>query len=101
MFRMNAEKFRYVALAEAASFLTLLVCTAVKYGMDQPLGVKVMGPIHGFLFIVYVFAALMVAIGDKWSVWETLGVLVGAVVPFGGFAVDRWLTRRYAGRINA
>lgn len=87
--------FRYVALAEATSFLILLVAMIFKYGLDAPEGVQVMGPVHGLLFLAYVGIALGVRLLGRagWSPLETLGVLVGAVLPLGGFVVDRWMAR--------
>ena len=87
------KTFRYVAIAEATSFLILLVATVIKYSQDAPGGVQVMGPIHGVLFLAYVTIALGVRGPAGWSVQATLGVLIGAVLPFGGFVVDRWLAR--------
>jgi integral membrane protein len=87
------KTFRYVALAEAVSFLVLLVMTVIKYTQDAPGGVQVMGPIHGVLFIAYVVIALGLRDSAGWSARATLGVLVGAVLPFGGIAVERWLAR--------
>ncbi len=84
---------RYVALVEATSFLALLVATYIKYQNDAPTGVQILGPIHGVLFIAYVLIAINIRLRGRWSDWVTLGVLVGAVVPFGGYVVDRWLTR--------
>lgn len=84
---------RYVALVEATSFLALLVATYIKYHDDAPGGVQVLGPIHGVLFIAYVLIALAVRRRARWSTRATLGVLLGAVLPFGGYVVDRWLTR--------
>ena len=81
--------FRYVALAEATSFLILLTCSF--FARD---GVPIMGPIHGMLFLAYVGLALVVRESARWTAKETVLVLVGAVVPFGGFVVDRWLARR-------
>jgi integral membrane protein len=86
--------FRITALAEAASFLALLVATYVKYGHDEPVGVQVLGPLHGLLFVAYVLLALNLAPRAGWGTRTTLWVLVGAVLPFGGFAVERWLSRR-------
>jgi integral membrane protein len=87
------KTFRYVALAEAISFLVLLVMTVVKHTQDAPGGVQVMGPIHGVLFLAYVAIALGVRGPAGWSPKVTLGVLIGAVLPFGGIVVDRWLAR--------
>ncbi len=86
---------RYVALAEAISFLALLVATYIKYANDSPMGVQVLGPVHGILFLAYVFMTLIVRGPARWSNPTTLGVLIGAVVPFGGFVVDRWLSRKH------
>ncbi|MBA3264132.1 MAG: DUF3817 domain-containing protein [Thermoleophilaceae bacterium] len=88
------RSFRITALAEATSFLALLVATYVKYGHDQPIGVQILGPIHGLLFVGYVLLAVNLAPRAGWSLRTTAMVLVGAVLPFGGYVVDRWLARR-------
>lgn len=87
----SIRTLRYVALLEAATFLALLASTYVKYALNEPAGVQIMGPIHGLLFVAYVVIALNVRPTAGWSTITTIGVLIGAVVPFGGFAVDRWL----------
>ena len=84
---------RWVAVAEAISFLALLVATAVKYSADAPLGVTILGPIHGLLFVAYVALAVMVWKPAGWSTATGIGVLIGAVLPFGGFVVDRRILR--------
>lgn len=85
--------FRIIAIAEATSFLALLVATYVKYTQDQPGGVEVLGPVHGVLFLAYVGLALYLAPGAGWSTRATALVIAGAVAPFGGYVVDRWLAR--------
>ena len=86
---MNTLKlFRYVAIIEATSFLALLVATYVKYQHDSPGGVEILGPIHGALFIAYVLVALYARTVAGWNAWTTALVLIGAVVPFGGYVVD-------------
>jgi integral membrane protein len=82
---------RVVALLEATSFLALLVATYIKYSDDSPGGVEILGPIHGVLFLAYVFLALSVRLRARWSNRTTLLVLLGAVLPFGGYVVDRRL----------
>lgn len=85
------KTFRYVALAEATSFIVLLGCSF--FARD---GVHVMGPIHGLLFLAYVLIALVIREDAAWTPKQTVLVLVGAVAPFGGFVVDRWLAGREA-----
>lgn len=84
---------RYIALAEATSFLALLVASFFKHQGEGELGVHILGPIHGALFIVYVIVALNVRSELGWSGATTFWILVGAVVPFGGYVVDWWLVR--------
>ena len=86
---ITLKTFRIVALTEATTFLILL-------GFGTILGnetvVSIMGPIHGLLFLAYVFFALYLRADEGWSTKTTLLILLGAVVPFGGYVVDRWLT---------
>lgn len=89
--------FRITALAEATSFLALLAATYVKYGHDEPVGVQILGPLHGLLFIAYVLLAFNLASRAGWAARTTGLVMVGAVLPFGGYVVDRWLARRPLG----
>ena len=90
----SLKTFRVVALAEATSFLLLLVASVLKRTADAEIGVTILGPIHGLLFIAYVLIALGVRPQEGWDARTTLLVLLGAVVPFGGYVVDRWLARR-------
>ena len=89
---ISLRTFRIVALAEATSFLALLVASVLKRTADAEIGVTVLGPIHGALFVAYVALALYVRPDEGWSTKTTLLILLGAVVPFGGYVVDRWLT---------
>jgi integral membrane protein len=84
---------RYIALAEATSFIALLVASYVKRTGGGELGVSILGPIHGLLFIAYVVIALNLRTRMEWSWKTTFWILVGAVVPFGGYVVDWWLLR--------
>ena len=45
---------RWIALAEATTFLALLVASVIKRTADNEIGVQILGPIHGPLFIAYV-----------------------------------------------
>jgi integral membrane protein len=88
------KAFRAVALAEATSFLALLVASYVKHTGGGEVGVSVLGPIHGALFVAYVVLALRLRERLSWDAATTGWVIAGAVLPFGGFVVDRWLARR-------
>jgi len=92
---VNLRNFRYLAVVEATSFLLLLVASVLKHTQDEALGVEILGPIHGGLFIAYVVVALNIRQDLGWTTKTTLLVLLGAVLPFGGYVVDRWLLRTH------
>lgn len=83
--------FRAVAAVEAVSWLILIVATIVKYATTphEQLGVQIMGPIHGVLFIAFVVLALEVRRRLGWDRRTTFIVLADSVVPGGGFVVAR------------
>jgi integral membrane protein len=87
----TAKALRIVAVVEALSWLVLIVATIVKYSTDphKALGVQIMGPIHGVLFLVYVGLALEVRRRVGWNARTTLIVLADSIIPFGGFVVAR------------
>ena len=85
---------RWTALAEATSFLALLVATYFKRTGEGEGGVQVLGPIHGVLFVVYLWLVLRVRPDMRWDLRTTLWLLAGAVLPFGGYVADRWLARQ-------
>lgn len=86
------SRFQKVALAEGWSFIILLfVAMPLKYFMDMPMAVRVVGMIHGILFIAYILFAIPLFSKLKWDI-ERLPVVIGAsLIPFGTF----WLDRKY------
>ena len=87
--------FRITALAEATSFIVLLVATYVKYGHDEPTGVQILEPLHGLLFIACALLARNLAPRAGWTRERHDGA--GGGPAFGGYAVDRRLARRPLG----
>jgi len=79
---------RVVAIVEAISFLILAVASIVKRTGGTEGGVKLMGPVHGVLFVIYVLLVIIVAADEKWRLKRTLLTLLCAVLPFGGFIAD-------------
>ena len=86
---ISLKTFRIVALTEATTLLLLLVASVLKRTADADYLVTILGPIHGALFLAYVFMALYLRPDMGWSNRTTLLILLGAVLPFGGYVVDR------------
>ncbi len=73
--------FVLLARAEACTWVLLLTGMFLKYVTDTTeLGVKIAGPIHGVVFIVYVVAAVVIGTDQRWST-KQLVVAVAAAIP--------------------
>src|SRR3712207_1250321 len=89
--RTAATAFRVVAVAEALSWIGLLIGMFVKYVPETTeLGVKIFGPTHGGVFVAYVVVALVTARVLKWSAGTTLVALVASIPPL----ATVWFERR-------
>jgi integral membrane protein len=82
--------FRVVSFLEGTSYLLLLfVAVPIKYWMDDPQYVKLLGMPHGLLFVTYLVIAFLIKSELKWNN-KTLGVvMLASVIPFGTFYVDK------------
>ena len=91
---MPSRRFRLVAFLEGLSFLLLLfVAMPLKYGADQPLGVRILGPIHGVLFIIYGVLLYDIILEKVWSRRTIFFAAVASLVPAGTLAFDIWVRR--------
>ena len=82
--------FRVVSFLEGTSYLLLLfVAVPIKYWMDDPQYVKLLGMPHGLLFVTYLVITFLMKSELKWNN-KTLGVvMLASVIPFGTFYVDK------------
>ncbi len=86
--------FAAVAIAEALSWAGLLTGMYFKYFTDAgELGVKIFGPLHGGIFVLYAVLALVVARALRWSLGTTVLALVCAVPPFASLVFEQWAVR--------
>jgi len=82
--------FRVVALLEGVSYLLLLfIATPIKYLLNDPQYVKLLGMPHGILFIAYIALAVLFKKQFLWTNKTFLIVLIAAIIPFGTFYIDR------------
>lgn len=92
----SLKTFRNIALAEATTFLILLVGSMVKASGGSEALVQIFGPLHGVLFMAYVVVAVTGRDDYELTNKQLTWVIVGAMLPFGGYVVDRWLAKRDA-----
>ena len=82
--------FRITAILEGVSYILLLfIATPVKYVLNDPQYVKLLGMPHGLLFIGYIILAFMLKSELKWNTRQFTIVLVASIIPFGTFYMDR------------
>ncbi len=92
--RTVSTVFRIVAVAEALSWIGLLIGMYVKYVPETTeLGVQVFGPVHGAVFVVYVVVALVAARVLGWSRWTALLALAASIPPLATVVFERWAVR--------
>ncbi|MPQ97649.1 DUF3817 domain-containing protein [Modestobacter sp. I12A-02628] len=92
------QRYRVMALVVGVMLLVLvLVAVPLRYGFDVPQVSKVVSPLHGFLYIVYLVAAFDLAMRARWTAKGTVLVLLAGVVPFLSF----WAERRVTAQVRA
>lgn len=94
-FTTTIGRLRLFAFLEGISLLVLVfIAVPLKYVLDNAYWVKNIGPIHGALFLLFIFNALRVGIEQKWKFKETTWkVLVACFIPFGTFYIDYKILR--------
>ena len=82
------------ARLEGLSFLVLLlVAMPLKYAAGEPGAVRVVGMIHGILFVAYLGVLLRARLELGWS-WRRLAVaFVASLIPAGTFWFEHQLRR--------
>jgi integral membrane protein len=87
--------FRALALAETVTWTLLIVGMLLKYVVAvTDVGVSIGGALHGFFFLAFVAASVVVAVNQRWTAGTTLLALASAVVPYVTIPVERRLERR-------
>ena len=96
---MTGALTRYRVMAYVVGcWLVLLVLVAMplKYLADSPAMVAVVGPVHGFLYMVYLVTVLDLAFRARWSPVRTVLVMLAGTVPFVSFVAERRVSREMA-----
>lgn len=96
LFSTKIGRLRIIAILEGISLLTLIfIAVPIKYVLDNPSVVKVMGPLHGTLFLLFLFNTLSVGVEQRWKFKETTWkVLLACIIPFGTFYIDRKILKK-------
>ncbi len=93
--RGRLARFRVISYVVGGFLLVLaLVAMPLKYLGDNDAAVAVVGPVHGFLYMVYLVVSADLALRARWSLRGTVLVLLAGTIPFMSFYAERVVTRR-------
>lgn len=82
----SVKKFGLINTIEGYSYLLLLfVAMPMKYMMGIAIATKIVGSIHGILFIAFMFLLIAAWQDAKWSIKESIIFFIAALIPFGTF----------------
>ncbi len=91
------KAFRLTAILEGISYLLIFGLTMpLKYwaGIGEPN--KVVGMVHGILFILFVVLAGMFCWERKWGIRRFIILFIASLLPFGTFYADKKYLRPIA-----
>lgn len=87
----NIGRLRLLGLLEGISLLLLIgIAVPAKHIFGNPALVRSIGPVHGILFLLFVFNTLSVGVEYNWKFKTTTWkVLLACMIPFGTFYIDK------------
>lgn len=86
------HRFRMIGISEGISFLVLLlIAMPLKYIFKMPEAVKIMGWVHGALFVTFIYFAFEVMGTFKKNIGWFAKAFAAAFIPCGTFIFDRQL----------
>ena len=81
--------FRIISFLEGSSYILLLfIAVPIKYILKNSFYVNLLGMPHGILFLLYIFAALILHYKFKWHIKKLTLILLASIIPFGTFYID-------------
>ncbi|HEX4832761.1 MAG TPA: DUF3817 domain-containing protein [Trebonia sp.] len=98
---LRQQVLAYRVMAYVTGVLIIVLC-AVGIPLQvtgHPQLEQYVGQVHGFLYIVYVVMAFLLAVRLRMRLlsWQTIVLLLAGTIPVLTFVVERWMTRRYIG----
>ncbi len=92
---INAALLRYRIMAYVVGtglIILVFVGMPLQFGFSHPSVVQIVGPIHGFLYIVYLLAALDLARRARFTLGQMAAMVAAGLLPFLAFIIERYIT---------
>jgi integral membrane protein len=87
---------RYRVMAYVTGTVLLVACFVaipLTYGFDRPAFGKVVWTLHGWLYLLYLMAAVHLAMARRWALPRLVLVLLAGTIPFLSFVMERRISR--------
>lgn len=88
--RPEAAVARYRFMAYVVGVMLIVVFVAIPFDSVE----RVVGPLHGVLYILYLATVLDVFVRWRLRLPALIAMVAGGWVPFLAFVVERWVRRR-------
>ena len=97
-----ALRYRIMAFIVGTGLLVLVfVGVPLQYAANVPQVSAVVGPIHGFLYIVYLLTAVDLARRARFTLLQLAAMIAAGFLPFLAFIIEHRVGRRVEGMIAA
>jgi integral membrane protein len=93
MIKPALTRYRVIAYVVGVVLLVLTYATIRKYVAHDESLVALVGPVHGFLYMVYLALTFDLARRARWSPKFTILVMLAGTVPFLSFVAERAVVR--------
>lgn len=95
LFSTKIGRLRVLGFLEGLSLLFLLfVAVPMKYFGDNPSLTKLIGPVHGAIFVWFLLSTLSLGVEQQWKFKTTTWkIIVACFIPFGTFYIDYLIFR--------
>jgi integral membrane protein len=92
-------RYRVIAYIVGVMLLVLLfVAMPLKYLADDPSAMDVVGPLHGFLYVIYLLGTFDLFRRVRWSLPRLILMALAGTIPFLSFYAERKTSHELLGR---
>jgi integral membrane protein len=88
-------RYRVMAFLVGVGLIVLVfIGIPLQYGASNPHVVAVVGPIHGFLYLIYLASAFDIARRARFSLGQLVLMVAAGLLPFLAFVMEHKVTAR-------
>jgi integral membrane protein len=86
-------RYRVLAYIVGVGLLALCAAMVMRYGFGQPVYSRIISPVHGFFYVVYLILTVDLGLKARWPLPRTILILLAGMIPFVSFIAERKVTR--------